>query len=374
MVAAPRNLTDAERIDWLRLIRSENVGPITFFALLRRFGSAVAALEALSSLARQGGRRKAVATPSPASASREIEATDAAGARLVALGEADYPAPLAEIADPPPLLAVKGAAHLLRRSTLAVVGARNASANGIRFTRKLAADLGARDLVIASGMARGIDTAAHRGALQTGTVAVLAGGIDVVYPAENEGLYAEIVEVGVVIAESATGTEPQSRHFPRRNRLISGVSLEALVVEAAPRSGSLITARMALEQGREVFAVPGSPLDPRCRGANHLIRQGATLTEKADDVMEVLEGIVRQPLMQRAPAVIEPPAAAEPDEDELARGRGLVVEKLGPSPVEVDELMRQCHLSAAAILTILLELELAGRLRRTPGNQVVLLS
>ena len=267
---------------------------------------------------------------------------------------------MAEIADPPPLLAVKGAAHLLRRPTLAVVGARNASANGVRFTRKLAAELGARDLVIASGMARGIDTADHQGALETGTVAVLAGGIDVIYPAENEDLYAEIAELGVLIAESPTGTEPQARHFPRRNRLISGVSLGALVVEAAPRSGSLITARMALEQGREVFAVPGSPLDPRARGANHLIRQGATLTENADDVTEVLEGIVQRSLTERETAVIGGPSVAAPDEDELARGRGLVVEKLGPSPVEVDELIRQCHLSAAAVLTILLELETGG--------------
>ena len=265
MATAPRNLTDTERLDWLRLIRSENVGPITFLALLQRFGSATAALDALPGLARSGGRRRAVATPTRAEASREIEAAEAAGARLVALGEADYPAPLAEIPDPPPLLAVKGAAHIMRRPTLAIVGARNASANGIRFTRKLAADLGARDLVIASGMARGIDTTAHRGALETGTVAVVAGGIDVIYPAENEGLYAEIAELGVLIAESATGTEPQARHFPRRNRLISGISLGAVVVEAAPRSASLITARMALEQGREVFAVPGSPLDPRCQ-------------------------------------------------------------------------------------------------------------
>ena len=330
MADAARSLTDAERIDWLRLIRSENVGPITFFALLQRFGSAAAALEALPGLSRQGGRRKAVATPSRAAASREIEATEAAGARLVVLGEADYPPPLAEIADPPPLLAVKGAAHLLSRPTLAVVGARNASANGVRFTTKLAAELGARGLVIASGLARGVDTAAHRGALQTGTVAVLAGGIDVIYPPENEGLYGEIAELGVVIAESATGTEPQARHFPRRNRLISGVSLGALVVEAAPRSGSLITARMALEQGREVFAVPGSPLDPRARGDNHLIRQGATLTENADDVMEVLEGIVRQPLKEREAPLIDAPAAAAPDEEELARGRGMVVENSVP--------------------------------------------
>ena len=374
MAASPRALTEAERLDWLRLIRTENVGPITFLALLQRFGSAAAALEALPGLSRQGGRRKAVATPARTEASREIEATEAADARLVALGEADYPARLAEIADPPPLLAVKGAAHLLNRPSLAVVGARNASANGVRFTRRLAAELGARDLVIASGMARGIDTAAHRGALQTGTVAVLAGGIDVVYPAENEDLYAEIAEVGVIIAESPTGTEPQARHFPRRNRLISGVALGALVVEAAPRSGSLITARMALEQGREVFAVPGSPLDPRSRGTNHLLRQGATLTENADDVMEVLEGIVRRPLEAREAGPIEAPAPAAPDEDELARGRGVLLEMLGPSPVEVDELMRQCHLSAAAVLTILLELELAGRLRRSPGNQVTLLS
>ena len=374
MATAARSLDDAERIDSLRLIRSENVGPITFFALLQRFDSAAAALEALPGLSLSGGRRKAVRAPARAEAMREIEATEAAGARLIAVGEADYPAPLAEIADPPPLLAVKGAAHLLHKPALAVVGARNASANGVRFTRKLSADLGARDLVIASGMARGIDTAAHRGALETGTVAVLAGGIDVIYPPENEDLYAEIVELGVLIAEIPTGTQPQARHFPRRNRLISGIALGVVIIEAAPRSGSLITARMALEQGREVFAVPGSPLDPRCRGTNHLIRQGATLTERAEDVMEVLDGMVRRPLKERERAEIGAPAIAAPDEDEMVRCRGLIVEKLGPSPVEVDELIRQCHLSAAAVLTILLEIELAGRLRRTPGNQVALLS
>ncbi|MEE8545475.1 MAG: DNA-processing protein DprA [Alphaproteobacteria bacterium] len=373
MPATPRTLTEPERLDWLRLIRSENVGPVTFNQLLRRYGSASAALEALPELARHGGRSRGLKVFPRAAAERELEAVRAAGAELVAIGEPAYPAPLAAIYDPPPLLAVKGHMHLLKRPAFAIVGTRNASAAGVRFTERIAAELGARGLVIVSGLARGIDAAAHRGALGSGTAAVFAGGIDVVYPTENEALAADIAETGVILAESATGIQPQARHFPRRNRLISGLALGLLVVEAAPRSGSLITARMALEQGREVFAVPGSPLDPRSRGPNGLIRQGATLTENAEDVMAALEGVMRRPLEERERvdfAKAEPAAAPE---EELAAARHSVTEKLAPTPVEVDELIRQCQLTAPIVLTVLLELELAGRLERHPGGRVSIL-
>ena len=367
-----RTLSEAERLDWLRLVRTENVGPITFFQLLHHLGSAAAALESLPELARRGGRRQPIRVLSRAAAEREYAAATAAGARFVAWGEADYPESLAAIADPPPVLTVKGHGHLLVARILAIVGARNASANGIRFTRKIAQNLGEQGLVIASGLARGIDTAAHEGALATGTVAVMAGGIDGCYPLENEALYDRIVESGVLISEIAFGTQPQARHFPRRNRLVSGLSLGILVVEAASRSGSLITARFALEQGREVFAVPGSPLDPRARGTNNLLRQGATLVSGAEDVVAVLDAM-------RPPRITEPPdrpfAAAPmvpPDQAEMERGRGTIRDLLSPTPVEVDELLRQSQLTPAVIITILLELELAGLLQRHPGNQVSL--
>jgi DNA processing protein len=361
-----------ERLDWLRLWRSENVGPITFGKLLGRYGSAAAALEAVPELARRGGQRRPIRICSLADAERELANTRAAGARLVALCEPDYPRPLAAIPDPPPLIAVKGHAHLFAERTLAIVGARNASAAGVRFARNIAHELGEMGFVIASGLARGIDTAAHDGALESGTVAVVAGGIDVVYPPENEGLYADIAERGAVIAEQPVGKQPQGRHFPSRNRLISGLSLGVLVVEAALRSGSLITARMALEQNREVFAVPGSPLDPRSRGANSLIRQGAALIESAGDVVEALENLALPTLHEPERDLFSAAPSAPVGEPEIAGSREAVAEKLCPTPIGVDEILRQCRLTPAVLLTILLELELAGRLQWHPGNQVSL--
>lgn len=369
----PRALSAAERLDWLRLIRSENVGPITFFQLLERFGDARSALAALPELARRGGREKRLRIGEKSAAEREIEGLAAIGARLVASGEDEYPQALAAIADPPPLIAARGHPHLLKRPIVAVVGARNASANGRRFAQAIARDLGKAGLVIASGLARGIDTSAHEGALESGTVAVVAGGIDVIYPQENTGLYERIVGEGVVIAEEPLGTVPLARHFPKRNRLISGVALGVLVVEAAQRSGSLITSRFALEQGREVFAAPGSPLDPRCQGTNDLIRHGATLTETADDVLAQLESMLRQPVAERPRPVFAGPKPAI-DERELESARARVVESLGPTPVQVDEIVRQCQLSPAIVAVVLLELELAGRLDRHPGHQVCLIS
>ena len=377
-----RELDPQERLDWLRLARTETVGPVSFYALLRRFGSARAALEALPWLARRGGSEPPVAPASRRDAERELAALDRLGGTLICRGEPAYPETLAAVEDAPPVLSVLGEVALLNRPIVAVVGARNASANGRRLAHDLAAGLGAAGIVVASGMARGIDAAAHAGSLATGTVAVVAGGIEIVYPEENRGLYQALAEQGAVVAEMPLGTEPQARHFPRRNRIISGMALGIVVVEAAAKSGSLITARYALEQGREVFAVPGSPLDPRSRGANDLLRNGATLTETAEDVVTQLGPLLqgrppprpavsprREPRLPLEPAAPTRPAPGPVGEDGAV---ALVLEKLSPTPVAVDELVRQCQLSAAAVATLLLELELAGRVERHPGNLVSL--
>ena len=364
-------LNPQERLDWLRLIRSENVGPVTFHQLLQRHGSAAAALAALPELARRGGRRNFTVW-SREQAERELAQIHKLGARLVAWGEPEYPPSLAPLDDAPPLITVLGRPGLLTRKSIAMVGARNASAAGQRFAREMAYDLARAGFVVTSGLARGIDAAAHGGALAQGTVAVVGGGVDVVYPEENRGLYHEIVEQGVVVAESPVGTVPQARHFPRRNRLISGMSEGVVVIEAALRSGSLITARFAAEQGREVFAVPGSPLDPRCRGTNDLIRHGATLVEGAEDVLQALSSLGGrnsfEPQRRRPPP--RPPPETSPIQ--LDEAESAITRLLGPTPVTVDELLRQCHLSPSIIATVLLELELAGRLDRHPGGHVSL--
>ena len=372
MAHKPRLLTDAERLDWLRLIRSENIGPTTFFQLLGHFDSAAAALEAAPELARRGGRKRPIRITPRATAEQELAALTDSGARLIGWGEPDYSRALAAIADPPPVIAVIGHAHLMTGRCVAVVGARNASAAGRRFARGISAELGRAGLAVVSGMARGIDAAAHEGALETGTVAVLAGGVDVVYPQENAALYEEITARGAVISEQPFGTRPTGRFFPPRNRLISGLSLGVVVVEAAPRSGSLITARLALDQGREVFAVPGSPLDPRHQGTNELIRQGAVLTESAADVLESLPGAVA-PLGEPETADFGAVTAEIPDDSEISAARSDIDEKLGPVPVTVDELLRECQVSPAVLHMVLLELELAGRLDRSPGNRVALI-
>jgi DNA processing protein len=345
---------------------------VSFYALLRRFGSARAALDAVPRL----GRRD-VKICTRAAAERELTALAKLGAQLICWGEPAYPAALAAVEDAPPVLTVLGQGELLAAPIVAVVGARNASANGRRLAHELAAGLGEAGIVVASGMARGIDAAAHGGALATGSVAVVAGGVDIVYPEENRGLYKALAAQGAIVAELPLGTEPQARHFPRRNRIISGMSLGIVVVEAAAKSGSLITARFALEQGRDVFAVPGSPLDPRSRGANDLLRNGATVTETAADIITQLGPLLRSaPLPPRraathrelpllAPSPASPTAASDSD-----AGLDLILEKLSPTPVAVDELVRQCQLSAAAVATLLLELELAGRIERHPGNLV----
>lgn len=363
-------LSDRERVDWLRLIRTRNVGPATFASLITQFGAAARAIEALPDLARRGGGRGAISIAGKAEAEAELAAAARYGARYIASCEPEYPPALAEADAPPPILCVKGAAHLLQRPAIAVVGARNASAAGIRIARELSHALGQHELLIVSGLARGIDTAAHSGALESGTCAVLAGGIDVIYPPQNEELHNRIGEIGILISELPPGAQPQARHFPQRNRIISGVSLGVVVIEAAPQSGSLITARYAGEQGREVFVVPGSPLDPRSRGGNALIRQGATLVQTADDVLEAIQPLLRNPLAE--PDRRQPYSPPVLDMRQIDEARPEILEKLGPTPVEIDELVRQSGLSAATIAVILLELDLAGRLERLPGQRVAL--
>lgn len=369
-----RTLSAAERLDWLRLIRSENVGPRTFVRLLERFGSAAAALAALPDLAKRGGRAKPIVICPKGAAEAEMAAAAKLGAVALASCEAAYPRALATIDDAPPILYARGNVSLLGKSMVGMVGARNASVNGRNLARRIAADLGRGGLVVASGLARGIDTAAHEGALGSGTVAVLAGGVDVVYPPENERLYNEIVAMGCVVSEMPPGTQPQASHFPRRNRIVSGLSRGVVVVEASLKSGSLITARLAAEQGREVFAIPGNPLDPRASGPNDLIRHGAVLTESAGDVLAVLSDLLRMPLAEGKRPVFTAVQPAVPTESEVARARATVLESLGPSPVMVDLLIRECQLSASVVSLVLLELELAGRLERHPGNQVSLLA
>jgi DNA processing protein len=363
-------LSDEQKLDWLRLIRSENVGPRTFRALVNHFGGAKQALTALPDLARRGGADRPGRMFTIADAEQEIAGLKKRGIALIALGEPDYPPRLRMIDDAPPLLAVSGNVKALLAPMVALVGSRNASAAGAKFAAQIARDLGEAGFVIASGLARGIDAAAHRASLETGTVAVLAGGHDHIYPAEHTELLASILERGAALTEMPLTWEPRGRDFPRRNRLISGLSLGVVIVEAARRSGSLITARMALEQGREVFAVPGSPLDPRAEGTNGLIKQGAAVVTEADDIVSVLRPILGQAadLPAREPPRDAPDSPGEPGESERRR----IVALLGPVPVEIDELVRQSGASPTTVRMVLLELELAGRLDRQAGGRVAL--
>lgn len=352
-------LTDTQRIDWLRLIRTDNVGPATFRQLLNRFGSAEAALDALPGLIKRAGKPGRIT--SKTQAEDEIAGAISYGARLVGAGEPDYPDLLNYIPAAPPMVTMAGGRNLDWHRTVGIVGARNASAAGIKMTRVLAGDLGERGYTVVSGLARGVDTAAHRATLTTGTIAVLAGGLDKIYPDENIPLAHDILDNGgALLTEMPLGWEPRARDFPRRNRLVSGLSLGIVVVEAAKRSGSLITARLALEQNRDVFAVPGSPLDPRAEGGNALIQQGAKLITCAEDIIETLGSAdpARAALFDRdwEPDLL--PDTPPPSEDDRAKLRSL----LTATPVEVDELVRQTGLSVSGMQMLLLELDLAGQI------------
>jgi DNA processing protein len=408
-VAAGARLSDEQLVDWLRLIRSENIGPRTFRELINRFGGARAALEALPGLAAKSLRGRTIRIAPRDEILREIERASVMGVRFVATGDPDYPALLREIPDAPPILSMRGDMRTARRDGVALVGSRNASAAGLAFAERLARGLARADYVIVSGLARGVDAAAHRATLETGTIAVLAGGQARPYPAEHERLVAEIAEKGLLVSEMPLEWEPRGRDFPRRNRIISGLSRATVVVEAARRSGSLITARFANEQGREIFAVPGSPLDPRAEGTNDLLRQGATLCARPEDVIDALAAGVHRPAgtlfedandaLDDAPLFDEldlspaqgglafeespphpaefpapsPPAAPIAPAPPRADARDLVLSLLGPGPVAVDELIRVAGLSAREVQGVLVELDLDGRLERHGANSVSLI-
>ena len=355
-----------DAFDKLRLIRSANIGPVTYFQLMARFGSASAALDAIPDLAVRGGGR-AMRLADPREIDGEIRSVAKLGGRHLFVGEGLYPPLLAELDTAPPVLIVRGDLRLLDRPAVAIVGARNASAAACRFARGLAHDLAGEGCIIVSGLARGIDTAAHVGAVDVATAAVIASGINIAFPPENVDLQERIACEGVLIAEQVPGREPLARHFPSRNRIIAGLAQGTVVIEAAPKSGSLITARLANEAGREVMAVPGSPLDPRAQGCNALIREGATLVQNAGDVLETIRPMARR-VEQRNTGWRGPPVDADASDAE----RRAVADLLGHTPVLVDELVRQSGLHPAVVATVLLELELGGRLERHAGGRVSL--
>jgi DNA processing protein len=360
-------VTHAERLARLRLIRTPRVGPVSWHQLMLRFGSGVAALEALPDLVLRGGAGKARIAPAEI-AEREIERVAALGARHIFSDEDDYSPLLREIEGAPPVIVVRGDTAMLRRPCVAIVGARNASAIACRFARQLAADLTGQGVTVVSGLARGVDTAAHVGALGGATAGVIASGIDIAFPPENAALQEKIASDQLLIAEQPPGTEPLARHFPSRNRIIAGLAHGTVVIEAAPKSGSLITARRAGDYGREVMAVPGSPLDPRAQGCNLLIREGAILIQTVDDVLEAIGPIDRRMVREPGRVFVAMPVA-EPADGE----RRALVDLLGPTPVAVDELVRQSGQDAAAVQLVLLELELAGRIERHAGARISLM-
>lgn len=366
-------LTEKQKLSWLRLIRSDNIGPVTFRDLINHFGSAEAALDALPDLSRRGGAARSPRIATLAQAEREMETATRFGARFVGIGEPDYPPALREIDGAPPLIAMKGSSATVIRPSLGIVGSRNASINGAKFAAMLARQCGQAGYTIASGLARGIDAAAHAASLSTGTVAMLAGGLDKPYPPENFRLLDDIyANGGATISEMPFGWEPRARDFPRRNRLIAGVSLGVLIVEAAERSGSLITARLAGDFGRLVFSVPGSPLDSRCHGTNRLIKDGATLVTEAADILDALSPMMEPRLDLQH--VVREGTGDQPISQTGDRAgdkeRAILAEALGPSPVETDDIIRHTGLPAATVYLLLLELDIAGKLNRHSGGRI----
>ncbi|MDD3020202.1 MAG: DNA-processing protein DprA [Alphaproteobacteria bacterium] len=360
----------AEQIDQLRLYRTESVGPITFHRLMQKYGSASEAIAALPHIV----KTKQVSVASRADAEREIDALEKLGGQMIFAGDDHYPLSLSAIEDAPAVLSVIGNLGLLQKQSVAIVGSRNASLNARKLASKMARDLGEADFAVISGLARGIDTAAHEGSLSTGTVAVVAGGVDIIYPKENTDLYKKICENGAVISECALGMQPLAQHFPKRNRIVSGLSEGTVVVEANFRSGSLITARMAAEQGRDVMAVPGFPSDPRSEGTNALIRDGATMVRHAADVIEAVqsflkEHVQRQTSLQGLAGLSD---SAEIIEFPSANVRDVILPELSTTPVGVDEIIRTCHLKSAEVQGLLLEMELDGTIFRLPGNRICL--
>lgn len=363
--------SEDDRLDWLRLLRSRRVGVSTFYRLMGEHGSARAALDALPDVARAAGLDKYAACPIE-TARRELEAGRRIGARLICRGEADYPADLARLDDAPPMLWARGNAGLMQQPMIALVGARNASSLGTRMARGLAHDLGEKGFVVVSGLARGVDTAAHHAALETGTIAVFASGIDVIYPAENTALADNILNKGLLLTEQPLGLTPQARHFPARNRIISGLSRAVIVIEAAAKSGSLITARNALDQGREVLAVPGHPFDARAGGCNMLIRDGARLVRHADDVIEALGPDASEQQPQQAEIDLPPPPAQKRSLRDTAALHSEILNRLSPSPLAEDQLIRDLGGNSPGIAAQITDLEVSGKITRHPGGLIAL--
>ena len=367
------HLRGTDPIDALRLIRSEQVGPMTFFRLVKFCGSVAKALDMAPAISKRGGRAKPIKIASKADAAREYDALTAYGAELLLYGEERYPRLLQQIADAPPVITVRGHVHLASEGNLiGMVGARNASANGCMFAKKLSSDLGAAKQIIVSGLARGIDASAHRGALATGTIAVIGGGINNIYPPENASLFEEIAAQGLIISELPFGAEPHARSFPGRNRIIAGMSRGVVVVEASLKSGSLITADYANDYGRDVFAVPGSPMDPRCQGTNRLLKDGATMVESARDILTNLAPLGALPLAEQKSLEFSDASPAMTDEQTLDRARDAVIESLSASPTMTDDILAMTQLTPHILMAVLLELELAGRLERHAGSKVAL--
>lgn len=365
-------MSQNDTIDRLRLTRTENVGPITYRQLIARFGNASDAIKALPTLAKRGGRRRTLKVPDRQEVEMELDQLDRFGGRMIFLGDETYPDLLAAIDDAPPAIAVLGHPAVLSQRAVAIVGSRNASTNGKRLATSFAKALGEAGFLVVSGLALGIDAAAHKGALETGTAAVTAGGIDVVYPRENADLHREIAARGAILAEMPFGTVPQARHFPRRNRIISGLTRATLVIEATQRSGSLITARFASEQGREVMAIPGSPLDPRARGANDLIRKGAALIETPQEAIAILSEL--HELSQGTGKPFGDPPPSDPEEGPLRDARSHILGALGATPVLIDELSADLGISMSILAAAILDLELAGAVERLAGGRIVRLT
>jgi len=366
-------LRGSDPIDVLRLIRSERVGPMTFFHLVKFCGSVARAIELAPEISRRGGRKKPITIASKAEAEREFEVLTKFGASVLLYGEESYPRLLQQIADAPPMLTMRGHAHLFAHQNLVgLVGARNASANGCAFARKLAGDLGAAQYTVVSGLARGIDAAAHRGSMATGTVAVIGGGIDNVYPPENAALFDEIAATGAILSEMPFGVQPHAHSFPGRNRIIAGMSRGVAVIEASLKSGSLITADFANDYGRDVFAVPGSPMDPRCQGTNKLLKEGATMVETARDILSNLSPLGSLPLAEHKAPEFADSASALPDENTMNEARNALLRALSASPTMLEDLLMATELTPHLMMAVLLELELAGRLERHPGASVSL--
>jgi len=369
-------LSESEKRCRLRLARTQNIGPVTFRALINQFGNGTDALAALPELAAKGGRSRALKIFPKSQSRRRMrngKQHQPSAPRFISSAIRITPNRWRRWKMPPPFICVRGHATLLQTQAIAMVGSRNASVNGKRFAREIAQGLCDAALTVVSGMARGIDTAAHEGAINGATIAVLAGGVDNIYPKENTALYEQICQRGLVVSEMPPGTTPQARHFPRRNRIISGLSFGVVVVEAALRSGSLITARRALEQGREVFSVPGSPLDPRCRGTNDLIRNGAILTESVDDILNELDAIQSRHLKEHDEKQFDARPPQYGDAPDMKNARASIMEALGPSPVPIDGLIRETGISPNLVHAILLEIDLAGRLERHAGQRVSLI-